>query len=71
MVPARDPVTIKLYANRRLFEPTLGRYVTFDELAALARGGADVVVRDAKILVRKATGADITQFILDQSPTEQ
>ena len=64
MVPAREPVTIKLYANRRLFEPTLGRYMSFDELAALARARADVVVRDAK------TGADITDFILSRSPTE-
>jgi polyhydroxyalkanoate synthesis regulator protein len=64
MVPAREPVTIKLYANRRLFEPALGRYVTFDELDALAHGGADVVVRDAR------TGADITDFILSRSPTE-
>jgi polyhydroxyalkanoate synthesis regulator protein len=64
MVPAREPVTIKLYANRRLFEPTRGRYVAFDELAALARGGAYVVVRDAQ------TGADITDFILSRSPTE-
>jgi polyhydroxyalkanoate synthesis regulator protein len=64
MVPAREPVTIKLYANRRLFEPMLGRYVTFDELVALARGGVDITVRDA------GTGADITDFILSRSPTE-
>ena len=64
MVPAREPVTIKLYANRRLFEPTRGRYVTLDELAALASGGADVVVRDAEAC------ADITDFILSRTPTE-
>jgi len=28
MVPTREPVTIKLYGNRRLYRPTLGRYVT-------------------------------------------
>ena len=62
MVPARDPVTIQLYANR-LDRPALGSYATVDELIALARRGADVV-RDAK------TGVDVTTFILSSSPTE-
>jgi polyhydroxyalkanoate synthesis regulator protein len=64
MVPASDPVTIKLYANRRLYEPRSGRYVTRDELIALAHDGADVQVLDA------STGADITRSILSHRPTE-
>ena len=36
MVPAREPVTIKLYGNRHLYRPTLGGYVTCDELDSLA-----------------------------------
>jgi polyhydroxyalkanoate synthesis regulator protein len=64
MVPASDPVTIKLYANRRLYEPRSGRYVTRDELIALAHEGADVRVRNA------STGADITRSILSHRPTE-
>ena len=64
MVPLSDPVTIKLYANRRLYEPRSGRYVTRDELIALARDGADVTVHDAR------TGADVTGFILSPRPTE-
>jgi polyhydroxyalkanoate synthesis regulator protein len=64
MVPASDPVTIKLYANQRLYEPRSGRYVTRDELIALARDGADVTVQDA------STGADVTGFILSSRPTE-
>jgi polyhydroxyalkanoate synthesis regulator protein len=64
MVPLREPVTIRLYGNRRLYRPTAGRYVTFDEVVALATGGTDVVVRDAQ------TGADVTEFILSRSPTE-
>ena len=64
MVPLSDPVTIKLYANQRLYEPRSGRYVTRDELVALASDGADVTVQDAR------TGADVTRFILSPRPTE-
>jgi polyhydroxyalkanoate synthesis regulator protein len=65
MVAASDPVTIKLYANRRLYEPRSGSYVTFDDLDNLTRSGARIAVRDA------GTGADITPFIFAASPTEQ
>jgi polyhydroxyalkanoate synthesis regulator protein len=64
MVAASDPVTVKLYASRRLYEPRSGRYVTRDELIARVRDGADVTVRDA------TTGADITRSILSHRPTE-
>ena len=64
MVPASDPVTVRLYANRRLYEPRSGRYVTRDELIALVQLGADVTVHDA------GTGADITRSILSHRPTE-
>jgi polyhydroxyalkanoate synthesis regulator protein len=64
MVPASDPVKIKVYGNRRLFQPAAGRYVTFAELIDLAKDEAGVVVRDAQ------TGADITAFILSHHSTE-
>ena len=64
MVPAREPVTIKLYGNRRLYRPTLGRYVTGDELVALASEGIEIVVRDAN------SGADVTGCILSENLTE-
>ena len=64
MVPASDPVTVKLYANRRLYETRSGRYVTREELLALARRGDAVTVHDAR------TGADITRSILSHRPTE-
>ena len=64
MVPASDPVTVKVYANRRLYEPRSGRYVTRDELVTLAHNGADVTVLDA------GTGANITRSILSHRPTE-
>jgi len=59
-----EPVTVKLYGNRRLYRPETGCYVPLEDLLALAEDGFDVIVRDAK------TGADITQFILAQSLTE-
>ena len=58
MVPPGEPVTIKLYGNRRLYQPGAARYVTISELQACMRDGIAVVVRDA------ATGADITDQIL-------
>ena len=64
MPPARETVSVKLYGNRRLFEPAHGRYVTRDELIARAAAGARITVRDAR------SGADITDFLLSPSPTE-
>ncbi len=63
MIPARDPITVKLYGNRRLYQPARGRYVTRDEVIALANDGIAVTVRDA------ATGAHLTDFILSPHPT--
>jgi polyhydroxyalkanoate synthesis regulator protein len=64
MVPASDPVAIKLYANRRLYRPSSGSYVTLLDLEALVADGATVVVRDA------TTGSDVTAFILAHPSTE-
>jgi polyhydroxyalkanoate synthesis regulator protein len=50
-------VTIKRYANCRLYDTARGAYVTADEAAGLA-DDQDVVVLDAK------TGEDITALIL-------
>jgi polyhydroxyalkanoate synthesis regulator protein len=58
MVPPGEPVTIKLYGNRRLYEAGASRYVTLPDLQARARDGIAVIVRDA------ATGADITDRVL-------
>ena len=63
-VPASDPVTIKLYAQQRFYEPRSGSHVTFDDLIALRRGGARILVEDAD------TGADITAFIFSSHQTE-
>ncbi len=58
MVPPGEPVTIKLYGNRRLYQPGTARYVTLADLQAHMRNGIPVTVRDA------ATGADITDQVL-------
>ena len=64
MASAGEPIMVKLCANRGLYRPQSGAYVLLDDLLSYARNGFDIVVHDA------ATGADITRFILDQSPTE-
>ena len=54
------PVTVKKYANRRLYNTATSSYVTLENLAAMARSGTDFVVQDAK------TGEDITRSVLTQ-----
>jgi len=58
MVNPGEPITVKLYGNRRLYQPGIARYVTVSDLQAHMRDGIAVVVRDA------ATGADITDQVL-------
>ncbi|MFN3613544.1 MAG: polyhydroxyalkanoate synthesis repressor PhaR [Rubrimonas sp.] len=54
------PVTIKKYANRRLYNTAKSSYVTLEHLSAMVREGEDFVVFDAK------TGEDITRSVLTQ-----
>ncbi|WP_118856885.1 polyhydroxyalkanoate synthesis repressor PhaR [Sphingomonas mesophila] len=55
-----DKVTIKKYANRRLYDTESSSYITLDKLAGMIRDGRDFEVVDAK------TGEDITHQILTQ-----
>jgi polyhydroxyalkanoate synthesis repressor PhaR len=57
---AGEPVIIKKYANRRLYNTAKSSYVTLDHLAQMVREGQDFVVNDAK------TGEDITRGVLAQ-----
>lgn len=61
----KEPVTIKKYANRRLYNTGTSTYVTLEDLAAMVKEGADFVVYDAK------TGEDITRTVLAQIIFEQ
>ena len=59
--PAKDePVTIKKYANRRLYNTATSSYVTLDHLCEMVKAGTEFVVFDAK------TGDDITRSVLTQ-----
>ena len=64
-VSDRDPVTIKKYANRRLYNTGTSTYVTLEDLAVMVKKGDDFVVYDAK------TGEEITRSVLAQIIFEQ
>ena len=55
-----DPVVIKKYANRRLYNTQTSAYVTLDHLAQMVKEGTEFEVRDAR------TGEDITRSVLTQ-----
>jgi polyhydroxyalkanoate synthesis repressor PhaR len=59
------PVTIKKYANRRLYNTGTSTYVTLEDLAKMVKSGEDFVVYDAK------TGEEITRSVLTQIIFEQ
>jgi len=65
MTKTEGPVTIKKYANRRLYNTGTSTYVTLEDLAAMVKTGEDFVVYDAK------TGEDITRSVLTQIIFEQ
>jgi len=60
-----EPVVIKKYANRRLYNTDTSTYVTLDDLAAMVKSGRDFVVFDAK------SGDDLTHSVLTQIIVEQ
>jgi polyhydroxyalkanoate synthesis repressor PhaR len=62
---AKQPTTIKKYANRRLYNTGTSAYVTLEDLAQMVKKGEDFVVHDAK------TGEDITRSVLTQIIFEQ
>ena len=62
---AKEPTTIKKYANRRLYHTGTSSYVTLEDLALMVRQGEDFVVTDAK------SGEDITRSVLGQIIFEQ
>jgi polyhydroxyalkanoate synthesis repressor PhaR len=60
-----EPVTIKKYANRRLYNTETSSYITLDLLSQMTREGREFVVVDAK------TGEDITHNVLTQIIMEE
>jgi polyhydroxyalkanoate synthesis repressor PhaR len=59
------PITIKKYANRRLYNTATSTYVTLDHLSQMVKDGADFAVYDAK------TGDDITRQVLTHIIVEE
>jgi len=56
----KEPVVIKKYANRRLYNTDTSTYVTLDNLADMVRCEQDFIVYDAK------TSEDLTHQVLTQ-----
>jgi polyhydroxyalkanoate synthesis repressor PhaR len=65
MAKTDEPVIIKKYANRRLYNTGTSTYVTLEDLALMVKAGDDFIVYDAK------TGEDITRSVLTQIIFEQ
>jgi polyhydroxyalkanoate synthesis repressor PhaR len=59
------PITIKKYANRRLYNTATSSYVTLDHLCIMVKENVDFVVYDAK------SGDDITRQVLTQIIVEE
>ena len=58
MSESKEPVTIKKYANRRLYNTGASTYVTLEDLAEMVKRGEDFLVYDAK------SGEDITLSLI-------
>jgi len=65
MTKSEEPIVIKKYANRRLYNTGTSTYVTLEDLASMVKNGEDFVVYDAK------TSEDITRSVLTQIIFEQ
>ncbi|MBM3617717.1 MAG: polyhydroxyalkanoate synthesis repressor PhaR [Alphaproteobacteria bacterium] len=60
-----EPIIIKKYANRRLYDTETSSYVTLEDLCVMVKQDKAFVVRDAK------TNEDLTRQILTQIILEQ
>jgi polyhydroxyalkanoate synthesis repressor PhaR len=65
MAKENNPIIIKKYANRRLYNTDTSAYITLEDLAAIVKKGDDFLVYDAK------SGEDITRSVLTQIIFEQ
>ncbi len=63
--PTSEPIVIKKYANRRLYNTDTSSYVTLEDLCDMVKEGADFIVYDAK------SGEDLTRQVLTQIIFEQ
>lgn len=63
--PQVEPIVIKKYANRRLYNTDTSSYVTLDDLCEMVKDGSEFIVYDAK------SGEDLTRQVLTQIIFEQ
>jgi len=62
---AADPIVIRKYENRRLYDTATSRYINLEEVARMVRDGHEVRVLDAR------TGEDVTRLVLAQVILEE
>lgn len=60
-----EPIIVKKYANRRLYDTGRSAYVTLEDLNEMVKDGIDFIVQDAK------TAEDLTRSVLTQIVAEQ
>ena len=60
-----QPIVVKKYANRRLYDTGRSSYVTLDDLCEMVKKNQEFVVYDAK------SGEDLTRAVLTQIIVEQ
>src|ERR1700749_1931892 len=65
MAKPEEPIVIKKYANRRLYNTGTSTYVTLEDLATMVKAGENFIVYDAK------TNEDIPRSRLTQIICEQ
>lgn len=58
--PSEDPITIKRYSNRRLYDTRKSEYVNLENIAEMVRNGQRLQVIDT------STGNDVTNVVLTQ-----
>ncbi|MBV8061173.1 MAG: polyhydroxyalkanoate synthesis repressor PhaR [Alphaproteobacteria bacterium] len=63
--PSKDAITIKKYANRRLYNTATSTYVTLADLSQMVKEGVEFNVYDAK------SGEDLTRAVLTQIIVEE
>lgn len=63
--PSKSSITIKKYANRRLYNTATSSYVTLEDLSKMVKEGIEFNVYDAK------TSEDITRSVLTQIIVEE
>ncbi|MDX2113580.1 MAG: polyhydroxyalkanoate synthesis repressor PhaR [Alphaproteobacteria bacterium] len=62
---SNQPIIVKKYANRRLYDTETSAYITLDDLCKRVKEGKDFIVQDAQ------NGADLTNQVLTQIILEQ